>query len=146
MIDRKFFTIVITLNAIGILLAGLKIWIYPWNYPGAMILGNLFAAILVRNEFFGRILYLIANTLFAKVSILRYHEKCSILTSCTVDPSVLQISHYLYSSASRRYPQWMRLIRLCMVHFPIGSIVHEPLGNAHRNPCHGYHDQPHCAH
>ena len=58
-----------TLNAIGLLLAALDVWKYPRHYTGAFILGNLLTAILVRNELFGRFLYLIINTLFAKVSI-----------------------------------------------------------------------------
>lgn len=32
-----------------------------------MVLGNLYVAILIRNELFGRCLYLLVNTLFAKV-------------------------------------------------------------------------------
>ena len=66
---RKFFTFVITLNGIGLLLAALNIWTYPRHYTGAFILGNLLTAILVRNELFGRFLYLIINTCFAKVCI-----------------------------------------------------------------------------
>lgn len=55
------------MNAIGILLAGLNVWTYPRHYTGAFVLGNLLTAILVRNELFGRFLYLIVNTFFAKV-------------------------------------------------------------------------------
>jgi hypothetical protein len=33
-----------------------------------MVLGNLLTAILVRNEVFGRFVYLLVNKLFAKVS------------------------------------------------------------------------------
>ena len=56
-----------TLNGIGILLAALDIWHYPRKYTSALVLGNLLTAILMRNELFGRLLYLIVNTLFAKV-------------------------------------------------------------------------------
>ena len=56
-----------TLNAIALLLAALNVWTYPRHYTGAFILGNLLVAILVRNELFGRLLYLIVNTCFAKV-------------------------------------------------------------------------------
>lgn len=65
---RKFFTIVMTLNLVGILLAALNVWTYPRKYTGALVLGNLFTAILIRNELFGRFLYLTVNTLFAKAS------------------------------------------------------------------------------
>ena len=64
---RKFFTFVVTINAVGLLLAALNVWTYPRHYTGAFILGNLLTAIIVRNELFGRFLYLIINTFFAKV-------------------------------------------------------------------------------
>lgn len=43
------------------------VWHYPRRYTGALVLGNLLVAIMVRNELFGRLLYLIVNTCFAKV-------------------------------------------------------------------------------
>jgi len=43
------------------------VWHYPRKYTGALVLGNLLAAIMMRNELFGRLLYLIVNTCFAKV-------------------------------------------------------------------------------
>ncbi len=58
-------------NLVGISLAVAGVWRYPRNYPGALILGNLLVAILMRNELFGRFLYLLVNTLFAKVRTLR---------------------------------------------------------------------------
>ena len=64
---RKFFTVVVCLNFVGILLAALGKWEYPRIRTGALVLGNLQMAILVRNELFGRLLYLVLNTLFAKV-------------------------------------------------------------------------------
>ena len=66
-ICRKFFTFIITLNGMGILLAALNIWTYPRHYTGAFVLGNLLFAILMRNELFGRLLYLFVNSAFAKV-------------------------------------------------------------------------------
>ncbi|KAJ7662772.1 hypothetical protein DFH06DRAFT_987216 [Mycena polygramma] len=63
---RKFFTLIVTLNMVALVLAAIGIWEYPRRYTGAFVLGNLQCAILVRNEFFGRFLYLLVNTLFAK--------------------------------------------------------------------------------
>lgn len=60
----------VTLNMIGLVLAATNVWTYPRHYTGAFVLGNLLTAILMRNELFGRLLYLIVNTLFAKVRIL----------------------------------------------------------------------------
>lgn len=71
---RKFFTFVMTLNLIGVVLAATGHFPYARKYTGALVLGNLYAAILVRNELFGRFLYLIVNTFFAKVSRLLQHS------------------------------------------------------------------------
>ena len=68
-IDRKFFVFTVTLNFIGLILAITDTWSYPRHYTGAFVLGNLLAAILMRNELFGRFLYLIVNTLFSQVCI-----------------------------------------------------------------------------
>ena len=55
------------MNLIGMILAAGGQWTYPRRYSGASVLGNLLVAILMRNELFGRCLYLTVNTLFAKV-------------------------------------------------------------------------------
>ena len=78
--SRKFFTVVVTLNGIGLLLAALNIWTYPRQYTGAFILGNLLIAILVRNELFGRLLYLIVNTCFAKVHTYVQVIQCLLIS------------------------------------------------------------------
>jgi hypothetical protein len=57
------------LNIIGISLAASGHFPYAEKYTGAMALGNLNFAILMRNELFGRLLYLFVNTCFAKVAI-----------------------------------------------------------------------------
>jgi hypothetical protein len=54
---------------VGIGLAASGYFPYAMNYTGAMALGNLNVAILMRNELFGRFLYLFVNTCFAKVTI-----------------------------------------------------------------------------
>lgn len=61
---------VVTFNAIAMILTITKIWDYPREHNGAMVLGNLYVAILMRNELFGRFLYLLVNTLFAKVKVI----------------------------------------------------------------------------
>ena len=66
---RKLFTFVFTFNMIGIGLAASGRFQYADKYTGAMALGNLNFAILMRNELFGRFLYLFVNTCFAKVTI-----------------------------------------------------------------------------
>jgi len=64
---RKLFTLVISTNIAGIICAMTGRWNHPRNYSGACVLGNLLLAILMRNELFGRFLYLIVNACFAKV-------------------------------------------------------------------------------
>ncbi|KAG9119303.1 hypothetical protein FRC07_005729, partial [Ceratobasidium sp. 392] len=63
---RKFYTLVVTLNAVGLVMAGVGKFQYAANHSGALVLGNLLCAVMMRNELFLRFLYLIANTLFAK--------------------------------------------------------------------------------
>jgi hypothetical protein len=56
---RKFFIFVTLLNLTGIILASLGRFPYAENHLGALVLGNLLMAILMRNELFLRILYTI---------------------------------------------------------------------------------------
>lgn len=57
---RKFFTIVILLNLAGIIMAALGRFPYAEKHLGAMVLGNLLCAVLMRNELFLRFLYVVA--------------------------------------------------------------------------------------
>jgi hypothetical protein len=57
---RKFFTFVTLLNLTGIILAALGRFPYAENHLGALVLGNLLCAVLMRNELFLRFLYLIS--------------------------------------------------------------------------------------
>jgi len=66
---RKFFTLAMSINIAGIICAATGKWNHPRNFSGACVLGNLLLAILMRNELFGRFLYLIVNTCFAKVAL-----------------------------------------------------------------------------
>ncbi|ESK93650.1 hypothetical protein Moror_1548 [Moniliophthora roreri MCA 2997] len=76
---RKLYTFVLSMNIVGLLLAATGTWQYPRQYTGAFVLGNLQVAILVRNELFGRLLYLIINTLFAKWPPLWFRLGCTSL-------------------------------------------------------------------
>ncbi|KAF4344542.1 non-ribosomal peptide synthetase [Fusarium beomiforme] len=57
---KKLFTIVIILNLVGMILTSVGEFPYAQNHLGAMVLGNLLFAILMRNELFFRILYMAA--------------------------------------------------------------------------------------
>ncbi|KAF9073580.1 hypothetical protein BDP27DRAFT_1215721 [Rhodocollybia butyracea] len=74
---RKFFVLTVTLNIIGLVLAATGVWQYPRKYTSAFILGNLQMALLMRNELFGRFLYLVVNTLFAKWTPLAFRLACT---------------------------------------------------------------------
>lgn len=65
---RKLFTFVFTLNVVGLCLAASGHFPYAVQRTSAMALGNLSCAILMRNELFGRFLYLFVTTCFAKVT------------------------------------------------------------------------------
>ena len=69
-LTRKLFTFVVTLNMVGLVLAASGHFPYALRWTSAMALGNLNFAVLMRNELFGRFLYLFVNTCFAKVTIL----------------------------------------------------------------------------
>lgn len=74
---RKLFTFIVTWNVIGLILTISGVWTYPRRYTSAFVLGNLLMAILVRNELFGRFLYLFVNTLFAKWPPLKFRLACT---------------------------------------------------------------------
>lgn len=57
---RKFFVFVTSLNLTGIVLNACGRFSYAENHLGALVLGNLLCAILMRNELFLRFLYLIS--------------------------------------------------------------------------------------
>lgn len=57
---RRFFTFVILFNLVGIILAARGRFKYAESHLGALVLGNLLCAILMRNELFVRFLYLLA--------------------------------------------------------------------------------------
>ncbi|RMZ74312.1 non-ribosomal peptide synthetase [Pyrenophora seminiperda CCB06] len=57
---RKFFTFVVLLNLTGIILAATNHFRYAEDHLGALVLGNLLCAILMRNELWMRFLYLVA--------------------------------------------------------------------------------------
>ncbi|KAF3356240.1 hypothetical protein VDGD_08117 [Verticillium dahliae] len=57
---RKFFTFIVALNLTGIILAILGRFPYAENHLGALLLGNLLTAVLMRNELFLRFLYFIS--------------------------------------------------------------------------------------
>lgn len=56
---RKFFVLCTSLNLAAMISAGLGHFPYAVEHSGAMVLGNLLFAILVRNELFLRFLYLV---------------------------------------------------------------------------------------
>ncbi|KAJ7647651.1 hypothetical protein FB45DRAFT_1101513 [Roridomyces roridus] len=102
---RKLFAFVLTFNVVGLILAITGTWQYPRVYTGAFVLGNLQVAVLVRNEFFGRLLYLLVNTLFAKWTPLRFRLACT---------STLQHLGGIHSGCAVSGTLWLlfRLVRI----------------------------------
>ncbi|KAF9050714.1 hypothetical protein BDZ89DRAFT_1098750 [Hymenopellis radicata] len=74
---RKFFIFTFGLNMIGLVLAATGHFPYAVKFSGAMVVGNLNFAILMRNEIFGRILYGIVNFCFAKWAPLWWRLGCT---------------------------------------------------------------------
>jgi hypothetical protein len=67
---RRFFTVVVSLNITGIVMAALGRFPYAENHLGALVLGNLLCAILMRNELFLRFLYIFFIYGLRSVSVL----------------------------------------------------------------------------
>ncbi|KAJ6611278.1 hypothetical protein B0H10DRAFT_1809850 [Mycena sp. CBHHK59/15] len=121
---RKFYTLTVTLNFIGLVLAATGKWQYPRQYTGAFVLGNLQAAILVRNELFGRFLYLVVNTLFAKASFCHPWPPLWFRLACT---STLQHLGGIHSGCATSGAVWL-LFRIVLIivdyqHFPASIIT-----------------------
>ncbi|KAL7283221.1 hypothetical protein ACG7TL_002648 [Trametes sanguinea] len=74
---RKLFTIAFSINMIMFGFAVSGHWPYAVKFAGAFAVANFNVSILVRNEIFGRILYLIVNTLFAKWPPLWWRLGCT---------------------------------------------------------------------
>jgi hypothetical protein len=71
---RKFFTFVTLLNLTGIIMTALGRFPYAENHLGALVLGNLLCAILMRNELFLRFLYTIAIYGLRSVRLVLYNS------------------------------------------------------------------------
>lgn len=141
MLCSKFFTIVMIFNLIGLGLAASGRWQYPRKYTGAFVLGNLLVAILMRNELFGRCLYLLVNTLFAKVTTL-----CFLLSTVHLSDSLTlvdstSLSSWLYVCVAtpRRHPFWMCHIGDFVVDLPHYIDLHQPPTNAQLGAHYGCH-------
>ncbi|KAF7362686.1 hypothetical protein MVEN_00617900 [Mycena venus] len=122
---RKFYTLTVTLNFIGLVLAATGKWQYPRQYTGAFVLGNLQCAILMRNELFGRFLYLIVNTLFAKWPPLWFRLGCT---------STLQHLGGIHSGCATAGAAWL-IFRIVLIfidyrHFP--AVILTAGGGYHR--------------
>ncbi|KAI9508553.1 hypothetical protein F5148DRAFT_1283931 [Russula earlei] len=102
---RKFFTFIVLLNLVGLILTIMHVWQYPRKYTDALVLGNLLTAILVRNELFARLLYLSVNKLFAKWTPLWFRLGCT---------SVLQHLGGIHSGCAISGFAWL-IFRLHMI-------------------------------
>lgn len=66
---RKFFVLIVLLNITGIVLAATGNFSYAEGHMGALVLGNLLTAIMMRNELWFRLLYLVSIYGLRSVSI-----------------------------------------------------------------------------
>ncbi|KAB5588953.1 Palmitoyltransferase AKR1 [Ceratobasidium theobromae] len=95
---RKFFTFIVLLESAGMIAAGLGHFPYAHENTGGFVIGNILAGVVVRNELFGRLLYLIVNTLFAKWPPLWFRLVCT---------SVLQHLGGIHSGCSVSAVGWL---------------------------------------
>jgi hypothetical protein len=107
---RKFYTFVVCLNFACWVTTLTGHWSYPLRYPGAMVLGNLLAAVLVRNEVFGRFLYAIVNNCFAKVCLSVESWKSGGSYILTVATAPISFGVHFGSTAP-----WWNSLRMCHI-------------------------------
>lgn len=136
----KFYAAVTLINLTGLVLAATGIWQYPRRYTGAFVLGNLLTAILMRNELFGRLLYLFVNTCFAKASSLHDHFLAQFADTThfmTVASALVQIGLHIGPAASRRHPLRLRHVGLRLAHLQSDPDLHRPQGKPRCGAHHG---------
>jgi hypothetical protein len=106
-----------------------------------MVLGNFLAAVLVRNEVFGRILYAIVNNCFAKV--------CSHLHNIQSNPPILfpvasasvSPGMYIHTAAPWRHPFWMRGLRFNLANHQRRRRFPQSKGEPRTSTRHGYYHE-----
>lgn len=118
---RKFFTFVVSLNLTGIILASLGRFPYAEDHLGALVLGNLLFAILMRNELFLRILYIIAiyglRSVRISISFTCHHHplllgKYTLTIDLLLVGSVVpQARGHFSLTTCRRHPLGLRPLR-----------------------------------
>lgn len=112
---RKFFTFVTLLNLVGIILTAVGKFRYAENHMGALVLGNLLCAILMRNELWMRFLYLVCIYGLRGVCVFPFWRILSCrLTRSPVGTSSSPTSSDIHSATCRRNPLWMRTLRRSM--------------------------------
>ncbi|CAI6301482.1 unnamed protein product [Periconia digitata] len=104
---RKFFTFVTLLNLTGIILTALGRFRYAEDHMGALVLGNLLCAILMRNELWMRFLYMVAiyglwwaplPIKYAATSVLQHvggiHSGCALSGAAWLVYKIVEIIIY----------------------------------------------------
>ncbi|CAE6420125.1 unnamed protein product [Rhizoctonia solani] len=95
---RKFFTFIVLFELAGMIAAGVGHFPYAHENAGGVVIGNILASVVVRNELFGRLLYLIVNTFFAKWTPLWFRLACT---------SILQHLGGIHSGCSVAAVGWL---------------------------------------
>lgn len=117
---RKFFTFVTVLNGVGIIMAALGKFPYAEDHLGALVLGNLLTAILMRNELWMRFLYMVAIYGLRGVgcSSSLAQNMAADKTCDLVGTLADQASSHICSAARRRYSFGMRAFRCGVRNYP----------------------------
>lgn len=116
---RKFFTLIVLLNLTGIIMTALGRFSYAENHLGALVLGNLLAAILFRNELWMRFLYMVAIYGLRGVSAKSGGARTSVDQTSLVGPALRQVCSYICSAARRRDTFGMCSIRRSVSDHPL---------------------------
>lgn len=114
---RRFFTFVVLLNLSGIVLAAIGRFEYAEKHLGALVLGNLLCAILMRNELFIRFLYLVAIYGLRNVSLFSWMLQGKYWQKLTVGTVTCKTSSKFCVAASRWYSLGVCAFRRCVSSF-----------------------------
>ena len=120
-----------SINIAGIICTVTGKWNHPRSYSGACVLGNLLLAILMRNELFGRFLYLIVNTCFAKVVLGFCFPLIYLLMTFPVAASLVSPNLHLNTATPWWHPFRVCYLRIFVARVSRGPDFYGPRGLPH---------------
>lgn len=114
---RRFFTFITLLNLAGIIMAALGRFPYAENHLGALVLGNLLCAVMMRNELWMRFLYMVAIYGLRSVRSSPPRVSTAADKDCLVGPLMRQAGRDFCLTACRWHSFGVRSLWCWVRHF-----------------------------